>query len=206
MIEAEFDNFIMSKDNGLLEQDCQEIMDYTKDNMEEITALSMDLDQGTAMQYNGRDPAEQLARRDYCFYMSYSIYRHLKLQYYKVIGCLNDGLAEYVQKYPAISSLNGDLHVPDLKYHIVHAGGGYHRWHTEWDVVPPNDRRILVWHISLTSHENEGELEFLYFNNRIKSKAGRLIIWPASFPYVHRGNTIRSDTEKHYLTGWYFVS
>ena len=201
-----FDDFIMIRPNALPVNVCQELMDHTKNNMEEITALTMDVDQGNAMQYEGRDPADSMSRRDFCFYISYSIYRHIRTTYYSVISTINEGLSQYVSKYPAIASLNPPLHVPDLKYHIVHSGGGYHNWHTEWNVVPPNDRRILVWHLALTSHENEGELEFLYFDKRIEAIAGQLIVWPASFPYIHRGNAIRSATEKHYLTGWYFVT
>ena len=93
---------------------------------------------------------------------------------------------------------------PEIKYHIVEPGGGYHVWHSEWQMNPPDNLKILVWHISLTNHANEGELEFLYHDKRIIPKAGRLIIWPASFPWVHRGNAMRTST-KHYVTGWLYV-
>ena len=117
------------------------------------------------------------------------------------------GLSEYIKKYPAIiKAVPKGVSNPDIKYHIVKSGEGYHAWHSEWMPQPPDDRRILVWHISLTSHENEGELEFLYHKERITPKAGRLIIWPAFFPWIHRGNAIRTDTEKHYLTGWFHTS
>ena len=68
----------------------------------------------------------------------------------------------------------------------------------------PAKDMMLVWHLSLTSHKNEGELEFKYYDKRIEPKAGRLIMWPAGFTHTHRGNCIRSDTQKHYMTGWWF--
>ena len=113
-MDITFDDFIMIRPNALSENVCQELIDHTKNNMEEITALSMDLDQGTAMQYEDRDPADSMSRRDFCFYMSYSVYRHIREHYYSVINSLNDGLSQYVNKYPEIASLNPPLHVPDL--------------------------------------------------------------------------------------------
>ena len=92
-----------------------------------------------------------------------------------------------------------------IKYHIVQQYQGYHVWHYEWkgNDYPAKDI-VLAWHLSLTSHKNEGELEFKYYDKRIEPEAGRLLIWPAGFTHTHRGNCIRSDTQKHYMTGWWF--
>ena len=117
-------------------------------------------------------------------------------------------LEEYIKKYPAlVEAAPFGMSNPDMKYHIVKSGEGYHAWHSEWNSQLPNDRRILVWHLSLTSHENEGELEFINYGRRINPKAGRLIIWPAQFTHTHRGNPIRTqDTFKHYITGWWYIN
>ena len=56
-----------------------------------------------------------------------------------------------------------------------------------------------VWHID--DVEDGGETEFLHFSKRVKPKTGRIVIWPASFPYVHRGNPPLSG-EKYILTSW----
>ena len=95
---------------------------------------------------------------------------------------------------------------PVMKYHIVQQYQGYHVWHKEWrgNIYPYKDI-VLAWHLSLTSHKNEGELEFKYYDRKIEPKAGRLIVWPAGFTHTHRGNSIKSDTQKHYMTGWWFV-
>ena len=46
-----------------------------------------------------------------------------------------------------------------------------------------------------------GETEFLYQHKRIKPEKGKLIIWPANFPFVHRGNPPLNQ-EKYILTSW----
>ena len=49
--------------------------------------------------------------------------------------------------------------------------------------------------------EEGGETEFLHFSKRVKPKTGRIVIWPAAFPYVHRGNPPLAG-EKYILTSW----
>ncbi len=36
---------------------------------------------------------------------------------------------------------------------------------------------------------------------RVKPKKGRIVMWPAAFPYVHRGNPPLKE-EKYILTSW----
>ena len=58
-----------------------------------------------------------------------------------------------------------------------------------------NTDNITVWY---------SETEFLNFSKRVKPKRGRIVIWPAGFPYVHRGNPPLSG-EKYLLTSWMLV-
>jgi hypothetical protein len=78
---------------------------------------------------------------------------------------------------------------------------GYHVWHLEHGLGFDNECRALVFSIYLNDVEEGGETEFLHFSKRIKPKAGRIVIWPAGFPYVHRGNPPLSG-EKYLLTSW----
>ena len=41
----------------------------------------------------------------------------------------------------------------------------------------------------------------LHFSKRVKPKKGRIVIWPAGFPYVHRGNSPLSG-DKYIITSW----
>ena len=79
---------------------------------------------------------------------------------------------------------------------------GYHVWHVEHGSRPPeNAFRAFVYSIYLNDVEEGGETEFLHFSKRVKPKTGRVVIWPAAFPYVHRGNPPLSG-EKYIVTSW----
>ncbi len=78
---------------------------------------------------------------------------------------------------------------------------GYHIWHLEHQKGFENEARAFVFSIYLNDVEEGGETEFLHFSKRVKPKTGRIVIWPASFPYVHRGNPPLSG-KKYILTSW----
>lgn len=204
---SEFDNFIYTNDNAMSKEVCQEMMNYTNDNLDGIK------EREEHTKFIMKDIYPTQSRPDYpvktksdfaYFWTPYSICSPPQILVKKVIEVIMGGLHEYVKKYPAITLCSKyGISFQDIKYHVVKEAQGYHAWHSEWTSTYPEDRRILVWHISLTNHENEGELEFLYHDERVPARAGRLVIWPAFFPWLHRGNAIRTDTEKHYLTGWF---
>jgi hypothetical protein len=78
---------------------------------------------------------------------------------------------------------------------------GYHVWHIEHNQGYENECRAFVYTIYLNDIEEGGETEFLHFSKRVKPKTGRIVIWPAAFPYVHRGNPPISG-KKYILTSW----
>ena len=78
---------------------------------------------------------------------------------------------------------------------------GYHVWHIEHGKGNDNEPRAFVFSIYLNDVEEGGETEFLHFSKRVKPKTGRIVIWPAAFPYLHRGNPPLSG-EKYILTSW----
>jgi len=78
---------------------------------------------------------------------------------------------------------------------------GYHVWHVEHAKGFETERRAFVFSIYLNDVEDGGETEFLHFSKRTKPKTGRIVIWPAGFPYLHRGNPPLSG-EKYLLTSW----
>jgi len=78
---------------------------------------------------------------------------------------------------------------------------GYHVWHLEHGKGFENECRAFVFSVYLNDVEEGGETEFLHFSKRVKPKTGRIVIWPAAFPYVHRGNSPLSG-EKYILTSW----
>ena len=78
---------------------------------------------------------------------------------------------------------------------------GYHVWHIEHGRGFENESRAFVFSIYLNDVKEGGETEFLHFSKRVKPKKGRIVIWPAAFPYVHRGNPPLSG-KKYILTSW----
>lgn len=78
---------------------------------------------------------------------------------------------------------------------------GYHIWHIEHGQGIENLKRVLAYTIYLNTVEEGGETEFLLQSQRLKPVKGRICIFPASFPYVHRGNPPLSG-EKYIATSW----
>ena len=94
-----------------------------------------------------------------------------------------------------------DFHLASLKIQKTLPTEGYHIWHIEHGKGFENEARAFVYSIFLNDVEEGGETEFLHFSKRVKPKKGRIVIWPAGFPYVHRGNPPLSG-EKYLLTSW----
>lgn len=101
-----------------------------------------------------------------------------------------------VKKYTA-----EDIITDHVKIQKTIPAQGYHVWHIEHGKGRENEKRILVYSIYLNTVEEGGETEFLYQSQRVKPVKGRIVIWPAGFPYVHRGNPPLSG-EKYILTSW----
>ncbi len=106
---------------------------------------------------------------------------------------------EYADKYAILAELEPHSN-PVVKIQKTLPGGGYHIWHCEVNGMD-SARRILVWTLYLNDDYEGGETEFLYQHKRIKPKTGSLVIWPAGFTHVHRGNPPLSGV-KYIVTGW----
>ena len=63
----------------------------------------------------------------------------------------------------------------------------------------------MVWSIFLNDVEEGGETEFLYHSMRVKAKKGSMLLFPAGFTHLHRGNPPMSNT-KYIATGWYVLT
>ena len=95
----------------------------------------------------------------------------------------------------------GPFYFTNLKIQKTLPSEGYHVWHIEHGRDFNNQARAFVFSIYLNDVEEGGETEFLHFSKRVKPKTGRIVIWPAAFPYLHRGNPPLSG-EKYLLTSW----
>lgn len=91
----------------------------------------------------------------------------------------------------------------DFKVKRIPPGGGFHNWHYE-DSGLAQANRYLVIQVYLNDDYEAGETEFLYFNKRIKPKAGSVAIYPAAFTHTHRGNP-PIDGTKYIINTWGLV-
>ena len=112
----------------------------------------------------------------------------------------------YVEHTGASHAFKSNVHsdpfcLTQLKLQKTLPTEGYHAWHVEHGAIFEMLSRAFVFSIYLNDVEEGGETEFLHFSKRVKPKKGRIVIWPASFPYLHRGNPPLSG-EKYILTSW----
>lgn len=82
-------------------------------------------------------------------------------------------------------------------------GGGYYAFHSEQSSKTENYlSRLLVYTVYLNDvPEGEGETEFLNQGFRYQPSKGDLVIFPAFFTHIHRGNPVYT-VDKYIATGW----
>jgi hypothetical protein len=146
-------------------------------------------------------PATQV-RDSALFHLSYSM-NHAEKDIFKEF---NEGLWSaygiYADQYAAALTDNTDNHhVYEAKIQKTRPGQGFHLWHYE-SGTRQQSCRLLVFMLYLNDVEDGGETEFLYYGKRVKPEAGTLVIWPAGFTHLHRGNPPLNDT-KYIITGWF---
>lgn len=115
-----------------------------------------------------------------------------------------DYYKDYADNFKVLNQL--ECHdIQNIKIQKTLPKQGYHIWHSENNHYRLNKDRVLTWILYLNDVEEGGETEFLYLSKRVKPKKGTLLIFPAYFTHVHRGNPPLSG-EKYIMTGWVEVS
>jgi Rps23 Pro-64 3,4-dihydroxylase Tpa1-like proline 4-hydroxylase len=112
--------------------------------------------------------------------------------------CLNNGLKKYIRFLPeeyiknkALSELGNDT-----GYQIQRTQPGDHYiWHHDQTTT-----RLVTFIWYLNDIKNGGYTEFID-GTRIQPEAGKLIIFPATWDFLHRGVSPKSET-KYLCTGW----
>lgn len=106
---------------------------------------------------------------------------------------------QYLRHYSVLGEA-GKHYIRSMKIQKTLPGQGYHTWHFESDSLE-RSARVASWGVYLNDVKEGGETEFLYQSVRIPSTQGTLVIWPATYTHVHRGNPPLSN-EKYLITGW----
>jgi hypothetical protein len=137
--------------------------------------------------------------------LPYAVTKEIKAEtvYFEVLDAFRKGFSkaygEYAEKYSALN----DLGVHDLshvKVQRTEPGQGYHIWHCEQD-DKVRAGRILTFILYLNDDFEAGETEFLYLQERVQPKQGRLVIFPGAYTHYHRGNP-PLGSDKYIITGW----
>lgn len=108
----------------------------------------------------------------------------------------------YAENYSVL--LDTRISCANMKMQRTPPGGGYHVWHAEHG---PNEHsaRVLVYMLYLNDlgADEGGETEFLYLRKRFQPTANTMLLWPAGYTHVHRGNTVLGERSKYVVTGWF---
>jgi len=113
-----------------------------------------------------------------------------------------DGVIDhFIEKYPSLETNYRGLMVSGAKIQKTKPQQGYHVWHSEHCNCPTSNKSLLAWAIFLNDVDEGGELEFLYQSLRVRPRKGDVVVWPAGFTHLHRGNPpLKGD--KYIITGW----
>lgn len=118
-----------------------------------------------------------------------------------------DGLQQCFEEYTNTFSIlkTKPMRATAMKMQRTPPGGGYHLWHDEQG-SDETVRRALVYSLYLNTiaPENAGETEFLYQKERYSPVENTMLLWPAAYTHVHRGNTVFGNDSKYIVTGWFF--
>ena len=80
---------------------------------------------------------------------------------------------------------------------------GFYIWHNDMSIDDDGSFRILTFIWYLNDVEEGGETEFIC-GTKVKPKAGKIVIFPATWGAVHRGNVPVSN-DKYIVTGWIYT-
>lgn len=105
--------------------------------------------------------------------------------------------SKYIETYSILNKMQRH-NILDIKIQKTKPSEGYHMWHCE-NMSLADRNRIMSFILYLNTVEN-GETEFLNQKLKINPVQGKLILWPANYTHVHRGNSPLQD--KYIITGW----
>ena len=206
-------NFIEKYDNTLPKEICEYFIDFfeSEDALKythHATAGPKEMNLKDAQDLNLRNPSPTNSNPE-----KYTTKKHLDMlsRYDSII---NSKFVEYQKKYHVDFDGNKDwwiwdedcFHEDYINHPLMHRyevnKQGYHAWHQDW--AHTNHRlvtRKLVAMAYLNDVHEGGETEFFHQKVKIKPKQGTLVVWPAYFTHIHKGNIPISNT-KYIVNKW----
>tara|TARA_B110000503_G_C6999305_1_gene350818 strand:- start:247 stop:837 length:591 start_codon:yes stop_codon:yes gene_type:complete len=119
-----------------------------------------------------------------------------------LLPAIEKGKQDYVQRHDLAMSKMDPFEISShFNIQRYEPGEGFFSWHCERATVKYS-KRVLVWMLYLNTVTDRGETEFYYQHHFEPATAGKLVIWPSDWMYLHRG--VASLTQSKYiLTGWF---
>lgn len=115
---------------------------------------------------------------------------------------LQNCFEEYSSKFSVLKDVR--INCNNIKMQKTSTGGGYHVWHSEQGNGNQANRSLVyMLYLNTLPTEANGETEFLYQQRRINPIKNTMVLWPAAFTHVHRGNPVYGDHSKYIVTGWF---
>lgn len=186
------ENFIGIFDGYLDDKLCNEAIDFFKDQKKLNKTLKRS-------QYHSDDIS---LYNDEAFILRANTLETWKGNFETLIINFEQALREYLKETKILTFCGvTDINYTTIKIQKTQPGQGYHGWHIEKNGHSEMFNRVIAYSIYLNDVKEGGETEFLFQNKRVDSKKGRIAIWPAGFPYVHRGNPPLKE-EKYIITSW----
>jgi hypothetical protein len=188
--KSEIKNFIGIYDNYITEEECNKAIEL----FENESAFKKTL---TRVQFENASFKE---KKDEQFFANAANLKIWWSQLKPMVYNFDMAFKHYCQHTGANEHFE-EFHYSTIKIQKTLPTEGYHVWHVEHGRGYENEPRVFAWSIYLNDVEEGGETEFLNQSVRVKPKIGRIVIWPASFPFVHRGNPPLSG-KKYIITSW----
>ena len=126
----------------------------------------------------------------------------------QVVEAANEKIDLYVRRFRTTDEFNtheylfgNGTYYPVWQLQRYEKGVGHFKsFHTEGEYSEFYNRIFAVM-FYLNDVEEGGETEFLHQSLMVKPTKGTFIVWPAPWPYVHRGHVPVSE-DKYILTTW----
>lgn len=97
-----------------------------------------------------------------------------------------------LKSYKGMFGILEDIYNPENFQLLKYETGQYFKGHH--DSIPGTNRSISIL-IYLNDNYEGGEIEFIYFDTKIKPKAGTLIMFPSNYPYKHVAHPVTKGTK-----------
>jgi hypothetical protein len=181
---------IATWDYAITNSDCQNVIKY----FEKMNSMGMAISR--------QDEGESaLVKKDRAVFLSPSmLINSIDDSFWTpILSKVWDCYLEYVSHYEILKKYDSNR-IVSFKIQKTVEEEGYHVWHSE-NMSVNCSRRLLAWAVYLNTVNQGGETEFLHQRLRVEAITGRVVMWPATFTHVHRGNPPLSG-EKYLLTGW----